>query len=320
MAYINKKKVLTVVRSTVNVDDAGSGAAVDYLAMRLTQTPYEYSNSEITTLKSYGFMQDFGITKVDFPNVTSIEMYGINNCENLISVNLPNLTAIANVYAIHNCYNLKSIAINNITSLISSSIYNCYSLLAVIITQTTSIPTVSKTSFYNCCHILGTTNETYNPTGAKDGYIYVPDSLVEQYKSDTNWSVYASQIKPLSELPQEYIDLYGIEIPEADEPNTNGYTVTLNTQLDYLSAVYGAIYYSLDDGSNWTCINESPLVLENVSTIKFNSEDTAGLFKVGTTDGGGELEDGLAYGETENFTITEDTVLYLTRASYGDEM
>ena len=77
---------------------------------------------------------------------------------------------------------------------------------------------------------------------------------------------------------------------------------------------------SLDDGSNWTCINESPLVLENVSTIKFNSEDTAGLFKVGTTDGGGELEDGLAYGETENFTITEDTVLYLTRASYGDEM
>lgn len=312
MAYINKKKVLTVVRSTVNVDDAGSGAAVDYLAMRLTQTPYEYSNSEITTLKSYGFMQDFGVTKVDFPNVTSIEMYGINNCENLISINLPNLTA-GTMHGIHICPNLKSVAINNITSLTSSSFYSCYNLLAVIITQTTSIPTVYEDSFYLCYHILGTTDATYNPTGAKDGYIYVPDSLVEQYKSDTNWSVYASQIKPLSELPQEYIDLYGIEIPEADEPNTNGYTVTLNTQLDYLA---GAISYSLDNGSNWTYINETPIVLENVSTIKFNSEYSVGIFKVGTSDGGGELVDNFSWGETENFTITEDTVLYLTRASY----
>ena len=30
-------------------------------------------------------------------------------------------------------------------------------------------------------------------------YIYVPDDLVENYKTATNWSVYASQIKPLSE-------------------------------------------------------------------------------------------------------------------------
>ena len=32
-----------------------------------------------------------------------------------------------------------------------------------------------------------------------DSKIYVPDSLVEQYKESTNWSLYANQIKPLSE-------------------------------------------------------------------------------------------------------------------------
>ena len=32
-----------------------------------------------------------------------------------------------------------------------------------------------------------------------NGYIYVPDELIEQYKTATNWSVYANQIKPLSE-------------------------------------------------------------------------------------------------------------------------
>ena len=42
------------------------------------------------------------------------------------------------------------------------------------------------------------------------GYIYVPDSLVDSYKTATNWSTYASQIKPISELPQEYKTLYNI--------------------------------------------------------------------------------------------------------------
>ena len=39
----------------------------------------------------------------------------------------------------------------------------------------------------------------------KKGYIYVPDDLVESYKSATNWSAYASQIKPISELPNEEV-------------------------------------------------------------------------------------------------------------------
>lgn len=32
------------------------------------------------------------------------------------------------------------------------------------------------------------------------GYIYVLDSLLDNYKSATNWSTYATQIKPISEL------------------------------------------------------------------------------------------------------------------------
>ena len=32
------------------------------------------------------------------------------------------------------------------------------------------------------------------------GYIYVPDNLVDSYKTATNWSAYAAQIKPISEL------------------------------------------------------------------------------------------------------------------------
>lgn len=37
------------------------------------------------------------------------------------------------------------------------------------------------------------------PIANGTGYIYVPDALVNDYKKATNWSVYANQIKPLSE-------------------------------------------------------------------------------------------------------------------------
>ena len=49
-------------------------------------------------------------------------------------------------------------------------------------------------TFYNSYHIEGTKNTTYNPNGLKDGYIYVPASLLSQYKVATNWTKHASQI------------------------------------------------------------------------------------------------------------------------------
>ena len=53
----------------------------------------------------------------------------------------------------------------------------------------------------NVCS-LGSTKILENSLIATgEGYIYVPDNLVNLYKTATNWSTYANQIKPLSELP-----------------------------------------------------------------------------------------------------------------------
>lgn len=50
------------------------------------------------------------------------------------------------------------------------------------------------------------TNRPFVDSGisAGTGYVYVPDELVNEYKAAYIWSEYASQIKPLSELPEEY--------------------------------------------------------------------------------------------------------------------
>ena len=49
-------------------------------------------------------------------------------------------------------------------------------------------------TFTRCYHILGIEHIQHNPDGLKDGYIYVPASLLSQYKVAQNWTAYASQI------------------------------------------------------------------------------------------------------------------------------
>lgn len=46
----------------------------------------------------------------------------------------------------------------------------------------------------------GTNAFTGTKIASGTGYVYVPDELVEEYKVATNWSTFANQIKPLSEL------------------------------------------------------------------------------------------------------------------------
>ena len=55
-----------------------------------------------------------------------------------------------------------------------------------------------------------TDSTAFNSSGVSKGtgFVYVPDNLVDEYKSATNWTTVADQIKPLSELPQEVKDVF----------------------------------------------------------------------------------------------------------------
>lgn len=65
-------------------------------------------------------------------------------------------------------------------------------LCSLVIEQDTSI-----------CRLLGTDAFSETPISNGTGFIYVPDSLVDAYKAETNWSTFADQIKPLSEYSQD---------------------------------------------------------------------------------------------------------------------
>ena len=68
-------------------------------------------------------------------------------------------------------------------------------MIKIFISQTDSVCSLdNKNAFDYCYHILGTKDSTYNPNGLKDGYIYVPASMLAQYKVAKNWTTYATQI------------------------------------------------------------------------------------------------------------------------------
>ena len=71
----------------------------------------------------------------------------------------------------------------------ASGFINCTTLTAVIIRKSDSICTLTNINAFS-----GT------PIASGTGYIYVPNDLVDSYKAATNWSTYATQIKPISEL------------------------------------------------------------------------------------------------------------------------
>lgn len=156
---------------------------------------------KVTTIGGNTFAGCYALTVADFPSLTSTGTYAFNNCKSVTVANFPKLTTL-NEATLMNWNALPSIDLPSVTKISTNAFYNCYVLVSVVLRAET-ICTLSNTSaFKNCYHILGTVNAKYNPEGLKDGFIYVPDNLLEDYRQATNWSAFADQIKPISELEE----------------------------------------------------------------------------------------------------------------------
>ena len=131
-----------------------------------------YSNNRVAAIGSYAFHSCTALTDVNFQRATVVAKYAFFDCAALMNVNIPYLTDIQ-----------------------EKAFNNCYSLVKIFISQKDSIcRLLDMDTFTRCYHILGIEHVQYNPDGLKDGYIYVPASLLSRYKVAQNWTAYDSQI------------------------------------------------------------------------------------------------------------------------------
>ena len=160
-------------------------------------------------LEAWKYFSYSNITAAKFPYTTDIGNSAFCNCSNLVSVNFPLVTHIGN-NAFAGCSTLVSVYLplvetfggsvfNGDTSLETVDFPKLDVIWELVFSDCTALKTVilrlNRVSQLKTADVFNNT-----PIANGTGYIYVPDDLVEQYKAATNWSVYASQIKPISEL------------------------------------------------------------------------------------------------------------------------
>ena len=154
----------------------------------LTRRATTISNDRITYLGIEVFRNYESLAVVDFPNVTSTGVNVFYACYGLHTVNLPSLISInSNMFAYSSL--LKRLDFPSVESISRGAFSSCSRLVTLILRKADTVCTLENVSAFSGTSIAKGT-----------GFVYVPDDLVEQYKAATNWSTYASQIKPISEL------------------------------------------------------------------------------------------------------------------------
>lgn len=155
------------------------------------------------TVDKVGRGKDFTL---NCPVATNIS-YALSG-RNFKKVKIINSSASTNLSNI--CMNnpyLETLDINTLDGILTttgtSRLVSGQSLTKLILRNATKVPALNTNAFSTCYHFTGTTDATYNPTGAKDGRIYVPDAMVNSFKAGTNWSTYADVIVPLSTLVED---------------------------------------------------------------------------------------------------------------------
>lgn len=148
------------------------------------------SNNEVTKVGAYLFTSCNALKTADFPSATVVDNYCFYYAEYLENVNMPLIKTlgIGSFYACSK--SLAKLDFPSLTSMGSLAFAYCRKLETLIL-RSASVVTMSATTSFE-----------YTLIESGTGYIYVPSDLVDSYKSATNWSTYAEQIRAIEDYPE----------------------------------------------------------------------------------------------------------------------
>lgn len=131
------------------------------------------------------------LSTISLPNVVESGGMDFYGCSSLTTVDCPALEYLRS-QTFYKCTALTKVVLPSATIIEGATFSGCTELNTLVITQLNTVCSLTHTNALASTKIADGT-----------GFIFVPDSLVEQYKIATNWSTYADQIKPLSEYIEE---------------------------------------------------------------------------------------------------------------------
>lgn len=181
------------------------------------QTLVNIELPQLTTIGEECFSSCYALESISVPQLESAGNKAFQNCWSFVNIELPNLTTIGE-QCFYNCKSLESINLPLVTSLKSQEFYYCNALKKIDLPSVITLS--SKYNFGNYgafqqCSALETVILRNNSVvtleysnifadtliASGTGYVYVPASLVDSYKTATNWVTIADQIRAIEDYP-----------------------------------------------------------------------------------------------------------------------
>ena len=199
--------VSTYKNVEVTVAVPASGGTEDKTAEFLDGTITAYSNSELTEIREKAFYRCIKMKSVDLPSVTTLGADAFYECKWLETVNIPKLTAIP-----YQCFYYGFSLPDKLVFPVCKSVAGyVISYAETKILDILGGGQIESFAFYRASYfttLILRNTETITtlqsaPSSVWQDYtavtVYVPDNLLETYKTATNWVKMAGQIKALSE-------------------------------------------------------------------------------------------------------------------------
>ena len=152
---------------------------------------YCYSLSQVNlpiceTVNTVVFTNCSHLTSIDLPMCKVVGQQAFDECSSLSQVNLPMCSYIGS-YAFRNCYSLSQISLPVCNYIADYAFWFCSSFNIITL------------GYSSVCSLINSNAFSKTQITSSTGSIYVPTSLVDAYKSATNWSYFSTQIFPISE-------------------------------------------------------------------------------------------------------------------------
>lgn len=155
-------------------------SGVGYTDRDVIEVKYQYNIANSASFVYSSCFEYKLVETVDLPNCLYVGSNAFYYCASLTTVNLPVCTSLYD-NAFRNCGRLTSISLPKCSYVGQRAFYSCTNLKTIYMgTARSVVATMTHSNALSGCSALQS--------------IYVPASLVDAYKTASNWSYYSSKI------------------------------------------------------------------------------------------------------------------------------